>query len=240
MAAKSAPITTLNRHKNHQSLFSFASKGSSSTFHYRGHFLRLNKSPRSLSFSFSSSSASSSPTPHWPVARVTTVPLEFAASPPPEFDLRREISRLKALRSRLAECEGLEKRLRVVGGDRRVKEFFNSARNGFSRVLDSMNLSSYELFLLKCLVAAGQEHVLDFGFEFADDGGFESARGSLKSALYALVGMIEKLDVNGGNGGFENRIGLSLNDEDIGDLRKLLKILAEVEQFYDCIGGIIG
>lgn len=95
------------------------------------------------------------------------------------------------------------------------------------------------MFLLKCLVASGQEHVLDFGFEFVDSE-LESVRGSIKSALYALVGMIEKLDVNGGGEANGIGFGLTLNDEDIGDLRKLLKILGEVEQFYDCIGGIIG
>ncbi|PON86562.1 UTP--glucose-1-phosphate uridylyltransferase family [Trema orientale] len=234
MAAQSSPL--LN-HKNHF-LFSF-SRTSTSHSHY---FLPLTKkSP--LSFAFSSSSSTSPSSPRCVISRVSTAPVEFAA-PPPEFDLHREISRLRALRSRLSGSRSLSEKLRVVDGHRRVKDFFNSSRNGFSRVLASLNLSSYELFLLKCLVASGQEHVLSFGFEF-DDGELESAaRSSVKSALYALVGMIERLDVNGGVGGggeaFENQLGWTLSDEDIGDLRKLLKNLGDVEEFYDSIGGIIG
>lgn len=120
-----------------------------------------------------------------------------------------------------------------------MRNFFNSGGYGFSRVLASMNLSEYELFLLKCLVAAGQEHVLSLGCEFVDSE-VESVRSSVKSVLYALVEMIEKLDVNGGGEGLGKKFGLNLNDEDIGDLRRLLKNLGDVEQFYDCIGGIIG
>ncbi|KAL5568814.1 hypothetical protein UlMin_025389 [Ulmus minor] len=232
MAQSSAPI--LN-HKN-QLLFSFASQQSNSLFSSQSHyFLRLAKSP----LSFASSLSSSPSLPQCPLTRVTTAPVEYAA-PPPEFDFGREISRLKALRSRLSGCDSVEEKLRVVERNRRVREFFNSSRNGYARVLDLLNLSSEELFLVKCLVASGQEHVLSLGFDFVDED-FESARSSVKSALYALVGMIERLDVNGGGGDrFGKQIGLSLNDEDIGDLRKLLKNLGEVEQFYDCIGGIIG
>lgn len=128
----------------------------------------------------------------------------------------------------------------MIDGDKRVKSFFNSRRYGFFRVLASLNFSEYELFLLKCLVAARQEHVLSLGCEFVD-GEVESVRSSVKSALYALVEIIEKLDVNGGGGeGLETNIGFALKDEDNRDLRKLLKNLGEVEQFYDCIGGIIG
>ncbi|GMN41255.1 hypothetical protein TIFTF001_010460 [Ficus carica] len=222
--AKSSPI--LN-HKN-QFLFAFTSKTSNiylfptSHPHYSP---RLAKPPLSLGSSSSSSSlpSSSSSTPRCPVVRVTTAPVEFAAPPPPEFDLRREISRLKGLRSRLSRSGSLREKLRVVDGDRRVKDFFSSSRSGFSRVLDSLNLSSHDMFLLKCLVASGQEHVLDFGFEFVDSE-LESVRGSIKSALYALVGMIEKLDVNGGGEANGIGFGLTLNDEDIGDLRKLYQI----------------
>ncbi len=117
-----------------------------------------------------------------------------------------------------------------------MKQFFGElSGNGFSRVLASLNLDTYELFLVKCLVAAGQEHVLGFEFELSE---FESARSSIKSALYALVEMIEKLDNGGDRLGNETRFGLK--NEEIGEFEKLLKTLGEIEQFYDCIGGIIG
>lgn len=116
-----------------------------------------------------------------------------------------------------------------------MKRFFNSGV--FSAVLASLNFSPQELFLLKCLVAAGQEHVLGWGFESAGSD-LESARSSVKSAFYVIVEMIEKLDVNARGSG--KNIGLALNDEDFKDLNKLMKNLGEVEHFYNCIGGIIG
>ncbi|KAM1162509.1 hypothetical protein ACFX13_001564 [Malus domestica] len=186
----------------------------------RSHFhsltsLRLAKPSLSHTLSSSSSLSSSSPSCH--ITRVTTVPVEYAP---------------------LADCDSLRAKLRVIDGDSRVKRFFNSGSGGFSAALASLNLSSEELFLFKCLVAAGQEHVLGWGFGF-DGGEVESARSSVKSALYALVAMIEKLDVNGEGSGMKNG-ALPLNDEDLKDLKKLLKNLGEIEQFYNCIGGIIG
>lgn len=71
-------------------------------------------------------------------------------------------------------------------------------------------------------------------------GEFQSARTSLKSALYALVEMIDKWDESGNGEDFGSKIGPRLGDEEIGALRSLLKNLREIEQFYDCIGGIIG
>lgn len=165
------------------------------------------------------------------------MPVEYAPSAP-DFDFHQELSRLKTLRSRLADSNSLRAKLRVIEGDPRVKRFFNSSSNGFFMVFASLNLTPYEFFLFKCLVAAGQEHVLGWGFEFVQSE-MESVRSSVKSALYALVSMIEKLDVNGEGSG-EKIGGVALNDEDFKDLKKLLKNLGEIEQFYNCIGGIIG
>ncbi|PQQ16998.1 UTP--glucose-1-phosphate uridylyltransferase 3 chloroplastic [Prunus yedoensis var. nudiflora] len=220
--------TPILNHNNTHLLFTFKTPNS--------HFsslssLRLTKHPLSLSPSSLSCS------PSCCIARVTTVPVEYAPSAP-DFDFHQELSRLKTLRSRLADSDSLRAKLSVIEGDPRVKRFFNSSNNGFSTVLASLNLTTYELFLFKCLVAAGQEHVLGWGFEFVKSE-MESVRSSVKSALYALVSMIEKLDVNGEGSG-EKIGGVALNDEDIMDLKKLLKNLGEIEQFYNCIGGIIG
>ncbi|VVA18419.1 PREDICTED: UTP--glucose-1-phosphate uridylyltransferase [Prunus dulcis] len=223
-----ARTTPILNHNNTHLLFTFKTPNS--------HFsslssLRLTKHP----FSLSPSSLSCSPS--CCITRVTTVPVEYAPSAP-DFDFHQELSRLKTLRSRLADSNSLRAKLRVIEGDPRVKRFFNSSNNGFSTVLASLSLTPYELFLFKCLVAAGQEHVLGWGFEFVQSE-MESVRSSVKSALYALVSMIEKLDVNGEGLG-ENIGGVALNDEDFKDLKKLLKNLGEIEQFYNCIGGIIG
>ncbi|XP_031109281.1 UTP--glucose-1-phosphate uridylyltransferase 3, chloroplastic [Ipomoea triloba] len=211
-------------------LFSSTSKSSilNSPFVFTsfGHF---NCAARRLS-SVSSALFSSS-RPCIGVSRVSTAPVEYVP-PAPDFDFHKEIGRLKALRSRISDCASLDGRIRVVDSDSRVKSFFYSRHSGFSRFLGALNLDKYEVFLLKCLVAAGQEHVLG---EFGGD--FDSERSSLKSALYALAEMIEKWDVNEGGGGGG---GLGLGEEDIRALRSLLKSLGEIEQFYDCIGGIIG
>ncbi|CAB4270981.1 unnamed protein product [Prunus armeniaca] len=221
-----ARTTPILNHNNTHLLFTFKTPNS----HFNSlSSLRLNKHP----FSLSPSSLSCSPS----CTRVTTVPVEYAPSAP-DFDFHQELSRLKTLRSRLADSNSLRAKLRVIEGDPRVKRFFNSSSNGFSMVLASLNLTPYELFLFKCLVAAGQEHVLGWGFEFVQSE-MESVRSSVKSALYALVSMIEKLDVNGEGSG-EKIGGVALNDEDFKDLKKLLKNLGEIEQFYNCIGGIIG
>lgn len=178
-----------------------------------------------------SSALFSSSRPCIGVSRVSTAPVEYVP-PAPDFDFHKEIGRLKALRSRISDCASLDGRIRVVDSDSRVKSFFYSRHSGFSRFLGVLNLDKFEVFLLKCLVAAGQEHVLG---EFGGD--FDSERSSLKSALYALAEMIEKWDVNEGGGGGG---GLGLGEEEIRALRSLLKSLGEIEQFYDCIGGIIG
>lgn len=105
---------------------------------------------------------------------------------------------------------------------------------------DYLKLGDYELFLLKCVVAAGQEHVLASISESVVEGDFESVRGLLKSALYGLVEMIEKWDVEGGEGVVGGRVEEEVEGKEVGSLRKLLKTLGEMERFYDCIGGIIG
>lgn len=124
----------------------------------------------------------------------------------------------------------------MVDRDARVKRFFEGlSRSGFATVLASLNVDSYGLFLVKCLVAAGQEHVLGLEFELSE---FKAARSDIKSALYALVEMIEKLDIGSKRSG--SNTGFGLKSEEVGNFEKLLKTLGEIEQFYDCIGGIIG
>ncbi|EPS63541.1 hypothetical protein M569_11245, partial [Genlisea aurea] len=90
------------------------------------------------------------------------------------------------------------------------------------------------VYLVKCVVAAGQEHV--FGEDFMRDLDDAQARKgtAIKNALYALAEMIETWDVHDtfGTGTFDI--------EDKVALRALLNMLEEVEQFYDSIGGVIG
>ncbi|KAL5710087.1 UTP--glucose-1-phosphate uridylyltransferase 3 [Ranunculus cassubicifolius] len=151
--------------------------------------------------------------------RVSIAEVEYA--PIPEFDINREISRLQTLLTKLSNSSDLQQKLKLIGNESSVKKFFAK-----SRVLRLVKLEAYELYLLKSLVAAGQEHVLNSEFEF------ESKKGNLRSVFYGLADMIENWD----------RIGSEEKDDDevVKPLRKLLRILRDVEQFYDCIGGIIG
>ncbi|KAF7816504.1 UTP--glucose-1-phosphate uridylyltransferase 3, chloroplastic [Senna tora] len=225
-------------HHNNSFVFSFDSKAS----HNQSYSL-FKRLPHSASLPSSSS-------PYGPsllssssccrVARVPTEPLELSP-PAPEFNFYHEIARLKALCSKLASCNTLKEKLNVIDRDSRVRHFFGSHKNaGFSRVLASLNLCSEDLFLLKCLIAAGQEHVLSLGFQLGETE-MNSTTSSIKSALYALAEMIENLDVYNGNGsaGF-GKTHMALEDEEIRDLKKLVETLGEIERFYDCIGGIIG
>ncbi|KAF8402599.1 hypothetical protein HHK36_010687 [Tetracentron sinense] len=171
------------------------------------------------------------------IPRISTAPVEYA--PVPDFDFLKEIARLQSLRSRLSKPKSLIEKLRVIDCDPKVKEFFRVRTNGFSRVLVSLNLGLSELFWLKCLVAAGQEHVLISEMDLVETE-FKSGRSSLKSALYVLVEMIENWDVNGGDEGVGKKRDENAKGEELVTFQKLLRTLGEIEQFYDCIGGIIG
>ncbi|CAA3005149.1 UTP--glucose-1-phosphate uridylyltransferase 3, chloroplastic [Olea europaea subsp. europaea] len=167
------------------------------------------------------------------ITRVSTAPVEYAP-PAPEFNFQNEIARLKSLKSKLDDCKTLKEKMNVMESDSRVKSFFDSRRNHFARVVEGENLNENEFYLLNCVVAAGQGHVLgEFGRKL-EGAEFDSARNSVKGALYALAEMIETWDVSDGGKRVE------LKGEEKRALRSLLKTLGEVEQFYDCLGGIIG
>ncbi|CAD5164393.1 UTP--glucose-1-phosphate uridylyltransferase 3, chloroplastic [Musa acuminata AAA Group] len=175
-------------------------------------------------------SPSSSSSLRW--LRVSTVPVEQA--PAPEFDFGEEIAHLDALRSGLLAAKSLAERLNVLDADSRVRNFFGPSAHP---VLDRLEAS--EVFLLKCLVAGGQEHVL--GAEM-DWGGqlHQAERSALRTAFYALADMIEKWSLDGNEIGGNERSKRDIGDIEIDQLKMLLHTLEEVEEFYDCIGGIIG
>ncbi|XP_077215330.1 UDP-glucose pyrophosphorylase 3 [Tasmannia lanceolata] len=167
------------------------------------------------------------------IPRVSTAPIEYA--PTPSSDFHKEIARLRLLRSRLSNSPNLEDKIRILDSDSRVIKFFHT-RKGFSRVLSSLHLEDFNLFLLKCLVAAGQQHVLECYDPARPE--FESEQSSIKLAFSVLIGMIEKWDVSESNGA--KKRDLVGNEEMVVSLKKLFKTLGEIEKFYDCIGGIIG
>ncbi|KAF3494442.1 hypothetical protein DY000_02056348 [Brassica cretica] len=177
------------------------------------------------------------------VTRVSTVPVEYSTPTPPESDdFSSEIDRLKALLAKLDVSKDLRRKEAVIDSDSRVRRFFRENRGGLSKVLGSLGLDSREMFLVKCVIAAGQEHALCVGYEetFEEEEEEEeeyTVRSSVKTALYALVEMIERFDVN--SSGCKDRSTV-LDAENVAHFRKFLTFLGEIEQFYDCIGGIIG
>ncbi|XP_058110341.1 UTP--glucose-1-phosphate uridylyltransferase 3, chloroplastic isoform X2 [Magnolia sinica] len=145
------------------------------SFHYKN-LLFPPKPLSSLSLLSLSSSPSFSPT------RVSTAPVEYA--PAPDSDFQKEIRRLEILRSRLSNSPDLNSRLCILDTDSRVQKFFEN-----SRVFSLLGLERAELFLLKCLVAAGQEHVLESAYgAFYGDG--ESSLAELRK-LVQILGEIE-------------------------------------------------
>lgn len=102
-------------------------------------------------------------------------------------------------------------------------------------------LQPREVLLLKCLVAAGQEHVLGYELDwYGGDGDHEhhhrngvSGGSALREALYGLAGLVGKWTSEG-------LVGGEKGSEEMEVLPRLLKFLDSIEEFYDCIGGIIG
>lgn len=178
------------------------------------------------------------------VRRVSTVPVEYSTPTPPESDdLSSEIDRLRSLLTKLDVSNDLRRKEAVVDSDSRVRRFFN--RRGLSKALSSLGLTPREMFLVKCVIAAGQEHALCVGYEetFEEEEQEEeyTVRSSVKTALYALVEMIERFDVKSStSSSYKDRRSRVLDAEEVARFRKFLTFLGEIEQFYDCIGGIIG
>jgi hypothetical protein len=160
--------------------------------------------------------------------------------PQPRTDpaLAAEIARLSAASARLRAARTLGDKLRALDAEPRVAAFFGeeSGRGALGA------LEPREALLLKCLVAAGQEHVLGDELDWYGGGGGgdhhelhyrngASGGSALREALYSLAALVGKWSSEGvtekGSGEME-------------ELRSLLKFLGDIEEFYDCIGGIIG
>ncbi|KAL6841388.1 hypothetical protein ACP4OV_028906 [Aristida adscensionis] len=194
---------------------------------------------------------SPSPSPASRSRRVSTAPLERDSpgpapsrereQPQPQQQARgdpalaAEIARLSAARARLQAARTLDDKLRALDAEPRVAAFFGEGSGrGALGALDAR-----EALLLKCLVAAGQEHVLGDELDWSGGGHHEHHRNgssggsALREALYSLASLVGKWSSEGVVGGETGSGEMDL-------LRSLLKFLGDIEEFYDCIGGIIG
>ncbi|KAM0888165.1 hypothetical protein ACQ4PT_028518 [Festuca glaucescens] len=171
--------------------------------------------------------------------RVSTASLDRGPSPSLEQQpLASEVARLSAARARLRAARSLDDKLRALDAEPRVAAFFSDASGGGFLG----GIEPRETYLLKCLVAAGQDHVLGAELGWASDthdherhlnGGGGGGGSALREALYSLAGLVGKWS---GEGVVED-VARSGETE---LLRQLLKFLGDIEEFYDCIGGIIG
>ncbi|OEL24788.1 UTP--glucose-1-phosphate uridylyltransferase 3, chloroplastic [Dichanthelium oligosanthes] len=159
--------------------------------------------------------------------------------PQPHPALAAEISRLSAARARLRAARTLDDKLRALDAEPRVAAFFGEEPSSSAALVA---LEPREVVLLKCLVAAGQEHVLGDELDWYGGGGDHHEHhhrngvgggSALREALYSLAGLVGKWSSEG-------VVGAEKGSGEMEVLRSLLKFLGDIEEFYDCIGGIIG
>nr|ATG70735.1 UGP3 UDP-glucose pyrophosphorylase 3 [Juniperus oxycedrus] len=174
--------------------------------------------------------------------------------------LEQELRNLKILQAKLRAAETQREKIQIINQQRRVASFLerNETLKG---LLDFESLEERQFYLLKCLVAIGQEHVLLVEQSWLDlkqgpeNGGQSRCSSPLKHALYVLLSMIENwekpenyaksptffnLKIAENSVKTVNAKNKSCKEEISHAMDKLLSTLEDVETFYDCIGGIVG
>lgn len=187
------------------------------------------------------------------VKAISTVPAGFTsenAACSPSI-LEEEIRNLKILRSSLCAAGSLHHKIEVLDRQQRVKSFYDG--NGEVNSPSAFDgLGERQIFLLKCLIAIGQEHVFSVEPSWLESKE-EPVRSSsaLKNAFYILLNMIENWEKSGNSARDQRYLHLRPGNDDTGPdttgndeislpLGRLLLMLEEMETFYDCIGGIVG
>lgn len=131
--------------------------------------------------------------------------------------LNNDIDELKELQRKLMRLSTVREKMTVLDSQERVQRVFGGLGGRFyvrpAIVLALTTLDETQLYLLKCLVAAGQEHVLDVPFNWAGDlegrmqGEFDKCREMaslsmsqdhlLRDGFVVLAQMIEGRDSSG-------------------------------------------
>lgn len=158
---------------------------------------------------------------------------------------------IKSLREALAETKTLEQKLKILDQNPRVKAAFGKGRLGCNTIISFAleTAGDYEVYLLKCLVAAGQEHVLQAPSAWLEMNGstkthhLERGNGKAGSGhtasngvVYGSRNAVEKDDSNSKR----HSVG-HLHIRTLGSmLEGLTQTLHRMELFYNSIGGIIG
>ncbi|MCO5573851.1 hypothetical protein L7F22_027626 [Adiantum nelumboides] len=176
---------------------------------------------------------------------------------------------IQALREALADTKSLEQKLHILDQNPRVKAVFDKRRLHCNAIISlALEIASdYEVYLLKCLVAAGQEHVLCAPSQWISQLGKALQNALVSQANLGMNGSIKidpLLERNYSKSGTgqptSNGIayGLTQNTlekdnlagkDSVGGLHNraigsmlegLIQTLHRMELFYNSIGGIIG
>ncbi|KAH7283470.1 hypothetical protein KP509_34G009000 [Ceratopteris richardii] len=172
---------------------------------------------------------------------------------------------IQSLRDALEHTNSLGQKLQILDKNSRVQDVFGDEKMSQNTIISFAleNSNEYEIYLLKCLVASGQEHVLRAPSEWLNQ--FEDTlQNPMDAELESNGNSLTRLDLNGsgklpsGHRIFNEVIqSTSLSSEErkystsgntrpscIGQLKELLNILIQtlhkMESFYNSIGGIIG
>lgn len=146
--------------------------------------------------------------------RQTCPPLSVSASPlttsheiteecDRSWGLDVEITRLKDLLSRVEVGSTMEEKAEILRTDARVKALFHERRLHLKPVvsLALRTLSPKDIYCLKCLVACGQEHLLDIPIAWEPEwpaGPVEVVSDTpVRDAFGALASMVEGWDLDG-------------------------------------------
>ncbi|XP_057847616.2 UTP--glucose-1-phosphate uridylyltransferase 3, chloroplastic isoform X2 [Cryptomeria japonica] len=178
----------------------------------------------------------------------------------PLSNLEQELRDLKIVQAKLRAAKTERDKIEIINRQRRVTSFLER-KEQLKDLFDFEKLGERQFYLLKCLVAIGQEHVLFIEQSWLDlkqgpeNGGQVRSSSPLKNALYVLLSMIDNWEKTGNYA--KNHMFLNLKTgensvktvhaknktwkEEISHaLDGLLTTLEDVETFYDCIGGIVG
>jgi hypothetical protein len=171
-----------------------------------------------------------------------------------QWRLEKELQSLKDLNKQLQEASNLEERMTVIDrSNKHVHSMFGRFSYSGTFVnpviaLAMQVLEKSDLYLLKCMVASGQEHVLDAPSDMLstlagaradkvkDDAKFELSSDDCSLASPAKKKMDQEEVMQNGHVSNAGTIIESITQS----LQSLVRMLERMDRFYDSIGGIIG
>lgn len=166
----------------------------------------------------------------------------------PRWRLDGDIARLRNLQKELQSSRSLKERIAAVDRCPEVQAIFGTAQSPLA-MFCLRELSEYDKYLIKCLVASGQEHVMDWTQPISQEQivtGTDLLKGTfhLMGQLIQVCNDVKSLQtwpsgIAGLNMLASNKRGREQEEFRL-SLKGFLQVLDAMEKFYDCIGGIVG